>query len=363
VRTGAGLILALLSAIALNWGFFVQHGASNTLPQLSLRRPLRSLRLLFTNARWLLGYVAGIGGWGLYIAALDLAQLSLVQAVSAAGVGVLALFVWRAGLAHFSRSEWVAVSVTLFGLALLLLSFLGGVPAPARVDGGGALVWVGVTMAAALLAWQPGSRFVRPGAGLGAAAGLLYASGDVSTKGAVVGVGLFFVPLLLLCHLLGFVALQLSFQRGTALSTAGLSTLLNNAVPIVAGVLLFHERLPAGPAGVLRALSFAVVVLGAALLARPERQARAEAERPACAVSTTSAVEALAEPDQLRGELAAPEPHRVAARVGVEAVGDAVLAEELGEGDVLREEAERIRRARIEGETELSPLESADLAG
>ncbi len=267
----AGLLLALASAFALNWGFFVQHGASNALPPLSLQSPLRSLRLLFTSGRWLLGYLVGIGGWALYILALRLAPISIVQAVAAGGVGLLALFVWRVDRVPLSRREQAAVGASLGGLSLLCISFAAGAPRTATVGAHAALVWVAVTLLAALAAWQPGSRLMRPGAGLGAASGLLYAAGDVSTKGAVSGVGLFFVPVLLVCHLLGFVALQLAFQRGTALATAGLSTLLNNSVPIIAGLWLFQEHLPAGVFGVVRALGFALVVLGAALLARPEQ--------------------------------------------------------------------------------------------
>src|SRR6185312_13091355 len=100
----AGLGVALASAAALNWGFYAQHGAASTMPALAIRRPLRSLRLLFTSPRWVLGFVTGLGGWALYVLALALAPLSLVQAVSAGGVGLLALFVGSSqGL---SRREW-----------------------------------------------------------------------------------------------------------------------------------------------------------------------------------------------------------------------------------------------------------------
>ena len=92
--TSSGCLPALGSAVALNWGFFVQHGAAGSLPPLTVRRPLHSLRLLFANRRWLAGFVAGLAGWALYIGALRLAPLSLVQAVSAGGLGILALLVW-----------------------------------------------------------------------------------------------------------------------------------------------------------------------------------------------------------------------------------------------------------------------------
>jgi hypothetical protein len=118
------------------------------------------------------------------------------------------------------------------------------------------------------------ARGLAPGAGLGAAAGLFYAAGDIGTKAAVGGGWrLLFVPVLLACHGAAFVCLQLGFQRGSALATAGVATLLTNAVPIAGGILLFHEHLPGGPLGVARVLAFAAVVAGAAALAKPEREA------------------------------------------------------------------------------------------
>jgi hypothetical protein len=91
----AGLALSLASAFALNWGWVEQHAAAARLPRLSLRRPLGSLRQLFRNLRWLAGFAAGLVGWGLYVGALALAPLSLVQATSAGGVGVLAALACR----------------------------------------------------------------------------------------------------------------------------------------------------------------------------------------------------------------------------------------------------------------------------
>jgi hypothetical protein len=73
----------------------------------------------------------------------------------------------------------------------------------------------------------------------------------------------------------------MGFQRGRALTTAGIATLATNAIPIAAAMTLFAEPLPAGPLGVVRVLSFAAVVAGAAALA-PERAARnpARSETP-----------------------------------------------------------------------------------
>ncbi len=268
VTLAAGLILALAAAGALNVGFFVQHGAANTMHALTLRRPVRSVRLLVTNQQWMLGYAAGWIGWGLYIVALSLAPLSLVQAVSAGGVGVLAVVAHRCGTPLLVR-ERRGATMALVGLVLLGLSLTAPVTpsVPAHSVTLVVVIVIGCAVAG-LLAGLAAASF-RPAASLGAAAGILFGVGDLATKGAVDGNGVLFIPLLAVCTALGFVALQLAFQRGRVLETAGLSTLINNLIPIVGGLALFHEALPAGWAGIARIASFVAVVCGAVLLAHP----------------------------------------------------------------------------------------------
>ena len=271
-----GLGLALASAGALNWGYFAQHQAAGRLPRLSLRHPVHSLVVLFRDRRWLVGFLVGIGGWVLYVAALALAPLSLVQATSAGGIGILALLAWQATGIRLTQGELAGVAAAVVGLALLGASLAGQHGKGHQAATLSVALWLAASAAAAGLVALFGERSrLAPGAGLGAAAGLLYAAGDVGTKAAVGGGGrLAFVPALLACHGLAFVALQLGFQRGTALATAGVATLLTNALPIVAGTALFHEGLPGGVLGALRVLAFIAVVAGAAGLARAEPAAR-----------------------------------------------------------------------------------------
>jgi hypothetical protein len=267
----AGLALALASACALNWGWVAQHGAASTLPALTLRRPAVSLRLLFRDRRWLVGFSVGIGGWVLYVAALALAPLSLVQAVSAGGIGVLALLVQRASDTPLAQREWIAVGVSITGLVLLAGSLAGGSGAGRSATGLAVLAWLGLSAVAAAFAAGTLAPLIVGGAGLGLAAGILYAAGDLATKAAVGGgLWLALVPAVLAAHGLAFVCLQLGFQRGGALATAGASTVLTNALPIAGGIVLFHERVPGGALGALRVAAFALVVAGAAAFARGE---------------------------------------------------------------------------------------------
>jgi hypothetical protein len=266
VSWAAGLVLALIAALALNIGFFVQHGAANTLASLTLRHPIDSARSLVTNRNWMLGYAAGWVGWGVYIAALSLAPLSLVQAVSAGGVGVLALLVNRFGTPLEPR-ERVGAAIAIGGLALLGLSLTAPMKTAPPAQTSTLLVIAGIGVAVAGVLSFVVARTFRPGASLGCAAGILFGVGDLATKGAVSGNGLILVPVLAVCTALGFVALQMAFQRGRVMETAGISSLINNIIPIAGGLFVFHESIPTGWAGVARLASFVAVVTGAVLLA------------------------------------------------------------------------------------------------
>jgi mannitol-specific phosphotransferase system IIBC component len=105
----------------------------------------------------------------------------------------------------------------------------------------------------------------------GVAGGLFFSLGDVSTKVATQGgARLVFVIPLILGYTLGTWLLQLGYQRGGALTVAGVATLLTNALPIAAGTVVLGEPVPSGAYGALRVLAFAAVTIGAILLARPE---------------------------------------------------------------------------------------------
>lgn len=258
-----GLLLGVASAGAIGGGFALQHRGAAGLPPLALRRPLRSLASLARAPVWVGGFVLGLSGWAAYVVALRLAPLSLVQAASAGGVVVLVLAGRRP-----SRLEGLGAAGALVGLVLLGVSLAGGA---GRGDASplALAAWLAASGVFALVAAGPASRRLSPGAGLGTAAGVLYAAADVATKEAVGGgVRLVLVPLILAASGLAFVALQLGFQRGGRLETAGLATLWTNALPIVAGMAVFHERFPSGAPGVARASAFVLLIVSAAVLAR-----------------------------------------------------------------------------------------------
>src|SRR5215212_1305652 len=113
------------------------------MPPLSPRRPLRSLRLLLGNRGWLIGFGTETAGWLVYVAALRLAPLSLVQAVSASGIAILALFTVHGHPRRLASYERLAVGIALIGLILLSVSLVDSAPSSHTPQPLGAVVWLG----------------------------------------------------------------------------------------------------------------------------------------------------------------------------------------------------------------------------
>jgi len=274
VTVAIGLSLALVAAVAVNWAYTREHAAAAALPPLSPRNPVRSLLTVAESRPWLIAFGAETGGWLLYVAAVRLAPLALVQAVSAGGIAVLALLSCHGRPSLLSGREQAAVLMALIGLLLLSLSLPSAHGGGHEPSAAGAILWLAASAgAAAALIVSHG--FLPRAASLGLAAGLLFAAGDISTKLMLQG-GMWFVALvsLVVCYATGTSVLQAAFQHGAALTAAGIATLTTNAVPIAAGIVLFDEPLPAGAGRVLRIVAFGLLVVGAAFLADPRARPR-----------------------------------------------------------------------------------------
>jgi hypothetical protein len=290
MQIALALAITLVSACLLNVGYLLEHSVASKAPPLSLRHPVASVRSLIGNRRWLLGFGSEAAGWLLYVAALALAPLSLVQATAAGGIGILAVMVSRVTHVPLTVRERIGALVSVAGLALLGISLLGS-HSEGSVSG---YLWISVWLvasagAAGILIRLSGA--IGGGPAWGLAAGILFAAGDVSTKMAVSGgaADAAFLACLIVFYAAGTAVLQAGFQRGSALTTAGLATLLTNALPITAGMLVFHEPFPSGWVGAVRIVAFAAVIGGAFLLSSQTKAAKAHParEEPTLAVSPT----------------------------------------------------------------------------
>jgi hypothetical protein len=270
-RTAVALGLAAVSTTLTNLAYLREHDAAAELPCLSMRRPLHSMRLLLTSRGWLVGFAMESAGFALYAAALALASLAVVQSIGAGGIGVLGFVSARMSGQRLDRRHLAGVTLSVVGLVALAGSLARGSGQGGNGSTLEVLVWLGASAAAAVIVLAIGRRLKAQAIADGIAGGLLFSIGDISTKLATQGGARFaFVVTLVIGYTMGTSLLQLGYQRGGALTVAGLATLLTNALPIAAGTVILHEPVPSGALGVMRIFAFAAVTISAILLAAPE---------------------------------------------------------------------------------------------
>ena len=291
VSVQLGLALALGCSVVASLGFlFKQKGAAGA-PPVEWRHPVQSTIALFSNKWWTLGILVAMGAWGLHVAALALAPISLVQSVIAGGLALLTVIADRVFGFEITRREWIGVGVTAAGLALLAAT-LGDTGKSAHDEwdvGPLALYCGGLTIGSLIAVLSVRGDPGHTGPVLGLAAGLLWGASDVAIKalsGRLDDIGglVLLHPLalvILLLSLIGLVVSARSLQLGPAVAVIAITSAAANVVTIASGPIVFGEPLPDSSGGVaLRITAFALVCLAAALTPGPsEPPLRAEPAR------------------------------------------------------------------------------------
>ncbi|MFY9580118.1 MAG: hypothetical protein WAQ33_12415 [Gaiellaceae bacterium] len=181
------LFLALASTTLTNVAYLREHDAAAALPALSLRRPLHAVEALLTDRSWLAGFGVESGGFALYVAALALAPLTLVQSISAGGIGILAFASARLGRRRLGRHELAGVLLSMLGLLALAVSLTGGSSEGAGGSTFEILLWLAATAGAAIVALGLGWRFGALAVAEGLAGGLFFSGrrpGDAADERA-----------------------------------------------------------------------------------------------------------------------------------------------------------------------------------
>jgi hypothetical protein len=233
---------------------------------------VRAVQILFASRDWLRGFALESTGFGLYVVALALAPLTLVQSLAAGGIGILAFVSARMGGRALPRHEVVGVLVSIVGLIALAVSLAGGSGEGAGGSSPEIELWLAGTSAAAIVVVAVGRRLDAVAVSEGIAGGLFFSVGDISVKVATQGGSRAAFGLTVVAgYALGTALLQFGYRHGGALTVAGLATLLTNALPIAAGTVVLGEPVPTGALGAVRVLAFVAVTVGAILLARRSR--------------------------------------------------------------------------------------------
>jgi drug/metabolite transporter (DMT)-like permease len=279
-----GLALALICALATNVAFLFKHRGAVLAPPVRMRHPLRSAVDLFHSRWFTVGWIVAVGAWGLHVAALALAPLSIVQAVLSGGLVFLAVLAERYFGFHLGRRQWVGLLITAVGLAVIGLTSGRGAGEETPGYALAALIVVecsilGLATGFAIVSHRMGLSPAGQGMLLGAAAGALFGVSDIAIKyltDAVEG-GLFelispWTLAALAASVVAFYASARGLQLGPGVEVIALTSVAANLTAIVGGILVFRDPIGTGSVEITgRMLAFGLVIAGAALMPAPMR--------------------------------------------------------------------------------------------
>jgi drug/metabolite transporter (DMT)-like permease len=285
-----GILLALACAFTTNLAFLYKHRGACAAPSVHVHQPLRSARDLFRSRWFAIGMLVALGAWALHVGALALAPMSVVQAVLAGGVVMLAVMAERIFGFRVGPRQWAGLGLTALGLVLLGVTLPAVHGAQSQFSLPGMIAFeAGLVAVGALLIM--GKRIGAPdhhhGVMLGAAAGVLFGVSDVAIK-AITGLagdaGLWsallspWILVAIAASVAAFYASAKGLQEGEAVPVIALTGVAANVSGIAGGIIVFGDPLPGSTLGiVLQAFAFSLVIVAAALTPAPVRAVAAPA--------------------------------------------------------------------------------------
>jgi len=284
-----GILLALLCALATNFGFLWKHKGACAAPAVDWRHPIRSAIALYSSKWFALGMLVATGAWGFHVAAMALAPLSLVQTVISGGLVLLTVLAERFFGFQVGRRQVLGVALMAAGLVLLAITLphTGGAHshysrvAMASFEAG--LLFVGTMM---VLSPQLGAPHEHHGLFLGAASGILFGVSDVAIKALTGAVGHSgplgllspWLAVAIIASVVAFYASARGLQVGEAVPVITLTSAGANVSAIAGGIIVFGDPMASDPLGiVLQSLAFVLVIAAAAVMPAPMRAAEAVA--------------------------------------------------------------------------------------
>lgn len=281
-----GILLALACAFVANLGFFYKYRGANAAPDVRVSHPWRSARALFASKWFAIGMLVASVSWGLHVAALAMAPMSVIQVALAAGVVFIAVMADRMFGFHVGPRQWVGLFLTAVGLVVLGVTLPAMHGAHSQFSQAAMISFeAGLFGLGALLIFGPriGGPVEHHGVMLGAAAGILFGVSDTAIKAltGIVGahgpLAVLLSPWLLVAVLASIVAFYASargLQDGDAVPVIAVTGTAANIAGIAGGIVVFGDPMAASPAGVvLESLAFVLVIVACALMPAPIRAA------------------------------------------------------------------------------------------
>ena len=278
--TTLGIGLALACAAMANLSMLFKHRGACESPEIRLRSPLRSLTALFRSRWWTIGFAVAAVAWVLHVAAMAVAPLSLVQAVIAGGLVLIAFPAQRYFGHRLNRREWLGLGLAAAGLAFLAFT----VPHAHENEGysiATLAAFEAVTVGAGCLLFASGilrRGSICHGVVLGLASGLLIGVSNVAIKalteaidaGGAIAFASPWTALAIVGGIGAFFALARGMQLGEAIPVIATASVASNCAAILGGVIVFGDPIGSGAVeGMARGLAFAAVIAAAVLMPSP----------------------------------------------------------------------------------------------
>jgi len=278
-----GIFTALACAFATNLGFLYKYRGANDAAAVSMAHPWRSAADLFRSKWFAIGMAVAVGAWGLHVAAMAMAPMSVVQVVLSGGVVLVAVMAERLFGYRVGPRQWWGVALTAAGLVLLGVTLPATNSAHSQFSLAGMISFeAGMVAVGALLV--AGKRIGAPvhhhGVMLGAASGILFGVSDIAIK-AVTGLvgshGLagFLSPWVLViaaASIAAFYASARGLQDGEAVPVITVTATASTVTCIAGGILVFGDPLAGNAFGLaVQMLAFALVCVAAWLTPAPVR--------------------------------------------------------------------------------------------
>jgi drug/metabolite transporter (DMT)-like permease len=272
-----GIALALACALTTNVGFLYKHRGACQAPAVDIRRPVWTAKQLFSCRLFAIGFAVASGAWLFHVAAMSVAPLSLVQAVLAGGVVLLAVIAERSFGLRISRRQWSGIVLTAVGLLLLGLSLPAVHGAHSRFSVPAMIAFQGVLVGAGTML-VIGPRIGAPrqhhGFMLGAASGILFGVSDVAIKAisgevgahGMLGLATPWMLMAVAASVAAFFASAKGLQDGDPVPVIAVTGTAANVAGIIGGIVVFGDPLSAHPVMLALECAAFALVLGAAWL-------------------------------------------------------------------------------------------------
>ena len=278
------LSFAIVASLLMSLGLLMMKSRSAHLPMAAGANTIGAIAAWIRDPMWIGGLGVQTAGWAFYLIAVSRVPVSMVAVM---GQGGIALFVIASVAILGERAsprEWVGIGAIVLGMLMLALSLRGG-----EIEGNfepATLLTFSALLSLAGLVPMAVARMNASGAAAAILSGVAFGLGALFTKAmtfeftggdtALIALQIVSSPYVyctIAANIAGIVLLQNSFHSARAIIAMPLSGALSNIVPIVGGMIVFGERLPAGsmPAA-MRVGAFALTIAAGALLAGAREQ-------------------------------------------------------------------------------------------